>query len=242
MNVRFCQSPLLAWGAHIVCIPVTTKLTFVSVRIGNANNGVLLSSRHVRAFFFMMYDWYAVYSSDSVEGRFLSLSLSFAGSAGTSVTFNRNGDAPGRYDLFQYQMNINNTPGYKVIGQWIETLQLRVSKFNPQKRRPEIMWFRFIHQICAMCNDFGEIVRINFAFKAVLLSQLWKHPITPAEMYHLCISSSISPNPYFCIYNHLLHLHVSGLIPIILILMVREALSTPSSWAEPSRAVRHNIV
>ncbi|KAG1934827.1 metabotropic glutamate receptor, partial [Pimephales promelas] len=52
-------------------------------------------------------------------------SVSFNGSAGTSVTFNRNGDAPGRYDLFQYQININSTPGYKVIGQWTETLQLR---------------------------------------------------------------------------------------------------------------------
>ncbi|KAI7791391.1 metabotropic glutamate receptor 7 precursor, partial [Triplophysa rosa] len=53
-------------------------------------------------------------------------SVSFNGSAGTSVTFNRNGDAPGRYDLFQYQMNINSTPGYKVIGQWTESLQLNI--------------------------------------------------------------------------------------------------------------------
>ncbi|KAL2091626.1 hypothetical protein ACEWY4_013889 [Coilia grayii] len=51
-------------------------------------------------------------------------SISFNGSAGTSVTFNRNGDAPGRYDLFQYQVNNNNTPGYKVIGQWMDNLQL----------------------------------------------------------------------------------------------------------------------
>uniref|UniRef100_A0A8C1YEC0 Glutamate metabotropic receptor 7 n=1 Tax=Cyprinus carpio TaxID=7962 RepID=A0A8C1YEC0_CYPCA len=57
-------------------------------------------------------------------------SVNFNGSAGTSVTFNRNGDAPGRYDLFQYQMNINNTPGYKVIGQWIETLQLRINEMQ----------------------------------------------------------------------------------------------------------------
>ncbi|XP_048022981.1 metabotropic glutamate receptor 7 isoform X3 [Megalobrama amblycephala] len=53
-------------------------------------------------------------------------SVSFNGSAGTSVTFNRNGDAPGRYDLFQYQMSINSTSGYKVIGQWTETLQLNI--------------------------------------------------------------------------------------------------------------------
>ncbi|XP_066527019.1 metabotropic glutamate receptor 7 isoform X2 [Hoplias malabaricus] len=52
--------------------------------------------------------------------------VNFNGSAGTSVTFNQNGDAPGRYDLFQYQMNNNSSPGYKVIGQWTETLQLNI--------------------------------------------------------------------------------------------------------------------
>ncbi|XP_026092161.1 metabotropic glutamate receptor 7 isoform X2 [Carassius auratus] len=57
-------------------------------------------------------------------------SVSFNGSAGTSVTFNRNGDAPGRYDLFQYQMNINSTPIYKVIGQWTETLKLRLNEMQ----------------------------------------------------------------------------------------------------------------
>lgn len=49
------------------------------------------------------------------------------GSAGTAVTFNRNGDAPGRYDLFQYQLNNVTGPGYHVIGQWTETLQINVS-------------------------------------------------------------------------------------------------------------------
>uniref|UniRef100_W5N799 Glutamate metabotropic receptor 7 n=1 Tax=Lepisosteus oculatus TaxID=7918 RepID=W5N799_LEPOC len=52
--------------------------------------------------------------------------VSFNGSAGTSVTFNKNGDAPGRYDLFQYQMTNNSAPGYKVIGQWMDSLQLNV--------------------------------------------------------------------------------------------------------------------
>ncbi|KAI4795746.1 hypothetical protein KUCAC02_029679, partial [Chaenocephalus aceratus] len=46
------------------------------------------------------------------------------GSAGTAVTFNRNGDAPGRYDLFQYQWSNVSGPGYRVIGQWTESLQL----------------------------------------------------------------------------------------------------------------------
>ncbi|XP_073792308.1 metabotropic glutamate receptor 7 isoform X1 [Danio rerio] len=57
-------------------------------------------------------------------------SVSFNGSAGTMVVFNNNGDAPGRYDLFQYQMNINNTPGYKVIGQWTENLQLNMDEMQ----------------------------------------------------------------------------------------------------------------
>ena len=44
------------------------------------------------------------------------------------MTFNRNGDAPGRYDLFQYQWNNVSGPGYRVIGQWTESLQLNVSR------------------------------------------------------------------------------------------------------------------
>ncbi|KAI1892373.1 hypothetical protein AGOR_G00132700 [Albula goreensis] len=52
--------------------------------------------------------------------------VSFNGSAGTSVTFNRNGDAPGRYDLFQYQLSNGSSPGYKLIGQWMDMLQLNV--------------------------------------------------------------------------------------------------------------------
>uniref|UniRef100_A0A6I8RMH8 Glutamate receptor, metabotropic 6 n=1 Tax=Xenopus tropicalis TaxID=8364 RepID=A0A6I8RMH8_XENTR len=47
------------------------------------------------------------------------------GSAGTPVTFNENGDAPGRYDIYQYQMT-NKTAEYKVIGQWTNQLHLNV--------------------------------------------------------------------------------------------------------------------
>ncbi|KAB5537128.1 hypothetical protein PHYPO_G00115310 [Pangasianodon hypophthalmus] len=52
--------------------------------------------------------------------------INFNGSAGTSVTFNQNGDAPGRYDLFQYQINNSSSPSYRVIGQWTESLQLNM--------------------------------------------------------------------------------------------------------------------
>lgn len=48
-----------------------------------------------------------------------------AGIAGTPVTFNENGDAPGRYDIYQYQIR-NSTPEYKVIGQWTDHLHLKV--------------------------------------------------------------------------------------------------------------------
>ncbi|KAJ8257942.1 hypothetical protein GJAV_G00191420 [Gymnothorax javanicus] len=53
-------------------------------------------------------------------------SVTFNGSAGTPVMFNRNGDAPGRYELFQYQMSNNSTSGYKLIGQWMDMLHLNV--------------------------------------------------------------------------------------------------------------------
>ncbi|XP_015259243.1 PREDICTED: metabotropic glutamate receptor 7-like [Cyprinodon variegatus] len=65
-------------------------------------------------------------------------SVSFNGSAGTSVTFNRNGDAPGRYDLFQYQWNNVTGAGYRVIGQWTETLQLSMEELQWPRGELEI--------------------------------------------------------------------------------------------------------
>ncbi|KFQ38226.1 Metabotropic glutamate receptor 8, partial [Mesitornis unicolor] len=52
--------------------------------------------------------------------------VNFNGSAGTPVIFNENGDAPGRYDIFQYQIT-NKSTEYKVIGQWTNQLHLNVS-------------------------------------------------------------------------------------------------------------------
>uniref|UniRef100_A0A8C6FS41 Glutamate metabotropic receptor 6 n=1 Tax=Moschus moschiferus TaxID=68415 RepID=A0A8C6FS41_MOSMO len=52
----------------------------------------------------------------------------FNGSAGTPVMFNENGDAPGRYDIFQYQAT-NGSAGsgsYQAVGQWAEALRLDV--------------------------------------------------------------------------------------------------------------------
>ncbi|KAM4610341.1 metabotropic glutamate receptor 4-like [Polymixia lowei] len=49
--------------------------------------------------------------------------VNFTGIAGTPVVFNVNGDAPGRYEIYQYQM-VNNTTEYKIIGHWTDQLHL----------------------------------------------------------------------------------------------------------------------
>lgn len=49
----------------------------------------------------------------------------FSGIAGNPVQFNENGDAPGRYDIYQYQIN-NKTAEYKIIGHWTDQLHLNV--------------------------------------------------------------------------------------------------------------------
>uniref|UniRef100_A0A3Q2PPD0 Glutamate metabotropic receptor 4 n=1 Tax=Fundulus heteroclitus TaxID=8078 RepID=A0A3Q2PPD0_FUNHE len=51
--------------------------------------------------------------------------LKFSGIAGNPVLFNENGDAPGRYDIYQYQIR-NRTAEYKVIGNWTDQLHLTV--------------------------------------------------------------------------------------------------------------------
>uniref|UniRef100_A0A672ZJS0 Glutamate receptor, metabotropic 4 n=1 Tax=Sphaeramia orbicularis TaxID=375764 RepID=A0A672ZJS0_9TELE len=51
--------------------------------------------------------------------------LNFAGIAGNPVLFNENGDAPGRYEIYQYQIR-NRTAEYKVIGHWTDQLHLNV--------------------------------------------------------------------------------------------------------------------
>uniref|UniRef100_UPI003AAECC39 metabotropic glutamate receptor 7-like isoform X2 n=1 Tax=Centroberyx gerrardi TaxID=166262 RepID=UPI003AAECC39 len=70
---------------------------------------------------------------ESAEGKTLLKYIrntSFNGSAGTSVVFNKNGDAPGRYDLFQFQMTNSSTPEYKVVGQWVESLHLKLEELQ----------------------------------------------------------------------------------------------------------------
>ncbi|XP_014638295.1 PREDICTED: metabotropic glutamate receptor 4 isoform X3 [Ceratotherium simum simum] len=49
--------------------------------------------------------------------------------AGNPVTFNENGDAPGRYDIYQYQLR-NGSAEYKVIGSWTDHLHLRIERMH----------------------------------------------------------------------------------------------------------------
>ncbi|XP_038819767.1 metabotropic glutamate receptor 4-like [Salvelinus namaycush] len=51
--------------------------------------------------------------------------LNFTGIAGNPVLFNENGDAPGRYEIYQYQIR-NRTAEYKIIGHWTEQLYLNI--------------------------------------------------------------------------------------------------------------------
>ncbi|XP_062441567.1 metabotropic glutamate receptor 7 isoform X6 [Rhea pennata] len=60
------------------------------------------------------------------------------GSAGTPVMFNKNGDAPGRYDIFQYHTTNTSTPGYRLVGQWTDDLQLNIEEMQWGKGVREI--------------------------------------------------------------------------------------------------------
>ncbi|XP_053324565.1 metabotropic glutamate receptor 7 [Spea bombifrons] len=81
--------------------------------------------------------------------------VSFNGSAGTPVMFNKNGDTLGRYDIFQYQIINNSTQGYKLIGQWTDELQLNID---------DMQWARGIHEVpssvCSLPCKMGERKKI----------------------------------------------------------------------------------
>lgn len=55
------------------------------------------------------------------------------------MTFNENGDAPGRYDIYQYQLR-NGSAEYKVIGSWTDHLHLRVSAQQEGREGPLEGW------------------------------------------------------------------------------------------------------
>ncbi|GAB0202341.1 metabotropic glutamate receptor 6-like [Grus japonensis] len=69
---------------------------------------------------------------DPPDGRRLLAHIrrvAFNGSAGTPVTFNENGDAPGRYDIFQFQGG-NGSGTYRAVGQWVQGLRLQADEMT----------------------------------------------------------------------------------------------------------------
>ncbi|KAK1167026.1 metabotropic glutamate receptor 8-like isoform X1 [Acipenser oxyrinchus oxyrinchus] len=64
--------------------------------------------------------------------------VNFNGSAGTPVVFNENGDAPGRYDIFQYQITNRSTAEYKVIGHWTDQLYLNRNDMQWTRGDPSV--------------------------------------------------------------------------------------------------------
>uniref|UniRef100_A0A673FRH6 Glutamate receptor, metabotropic 8a n=1 Tax=Sinocyclocheilus rhinocerous TaxID=307959 RepID=A0A673FRH6_9TELE len=81
--------------------------------------------------------------------------VNFNGSAGTPVVFNQNGDAPGRYDIFQYQITNKSTAEYKVIGQWTNKLHLNVDAMRWRTGDPTLPV-----SVCSVPCQMGERKKI----------------------------------------------------------------------------------
>ncbi|XP_035282275.1 metabotropic glutamate receptor 8 isoform X1 [Anguilla anguilla] len=77
--------------------------------------------------------------------------VNFNGSAGTPVVFNENGDAPGRYDIFQYQITNRSTAEYKVIGHWTNQLHLNMESMRWASGDPTVP-----SSVCSMPCKAGE--------------------------------------------------------------------------------------
>uniref|UniRef100_A0A669DK13 Glutamate receptor, metabotropic 8a n=1 Tax=Oreochromis niloticus TaxID=8128 RepID=A0A669DK13_ORENI len=77
--------------------------------------------------------------------------VNFNGSAGTPVVFNENGDAPGRYDIFQYQITNRSTAEYRVIGSWTNKLHLKVEAMRWRMGDPS-----FPASVCSLPCRTGE--------------------------------------------------------------------------------------
>ncbi|XP_016122067.1 metabotropic glutamate receptor 8-like [Sinocyclocheilus grahami] len=82
-------------------------------------------------------------------------SVNFNGSASTPVVFNQNGDAPGRYDIFQYQITNKSTAEYKVIGQWANKLHLNVDAMRWRTGNPTLP-----ASVCSVPCQMGERKKI----------------------------------------------------------------------------------
>lgn len=81
--------------------------------------------------------------------------VSVLGSAGTPVVFNENGDAPGRYDIFQYQITNRSTTEYRVIGSWTNKLHLKVRFLHTYTSVPN--WFFTVYKLTKLLIFFTHI-------------------------------------------------------------------------------------
>uniref|UniRef100_A0A8C6KQK0 Glutamate metabotropic receptor 8 n=1 Tax=Nothobranchius furzeri TaxID=105023 RepID=A0A8C6KQK0_NOTFU len=77
--------------------------------------------------------------------------VKFNGSASTPVMFNENGDAPGRYDIFQYQITNRSAAEYRVIGSWTNKLHLKVEAMRWRTGDPSLP-----ASVCSMPCRTGE--------------------------------------------------------------------------------------
>ncbi|NXN06159.1 GRM7 protein, partial [Sylvia borin] len=104
---RLCQEGL---GVPSPCTSPALSLQHMANEINSGNSGSCSAPAHGTP---------VAQSPDQGEHRECC-------SAGTPVMFNKNGDAPGRYDIFQYHSSNTSSPGYRLVGQWTDDLQLNV--------------------------------------------------------------------------------------------------------------------
>ncbi|XP_052453576.1 glutamate receptor, metabotropic 8b [Carassius gibelio] len=76
--------------------------------------------------------------------------VSFNGSAKTLVVFNENGDAPGRYDIYQYQIT-NRSAEYRIIGHWTDQLHLNMNAMQWASRDSSVP-----ASVCSLPCQTGE--------------------------------------------------------------------------------------
>ncbi|KPP73331.1 hypothetical protein Z043_107592 [Scleropages formosus] len=98
------------------------------------------------------------YRMANIDGKELLAyirTVRFNGSAGTPVVFNENGDAPGRYDIFQYQITNKSTAEYKVIGQWTNELHLNMDAMRWARGNPAVP-----ASVCSLPCKAGERKKI----------------------------------------------------------------------------------
>ncbi|XP_063053087.1 glutamate receptor, metabotropic 8b [Engraulis encrasicolus] len=83
--------------------------------------------------------------------------VNFSGSAKTPVVFSENGDAPGRYDIFQYQSSNTSDGEYKVIGHWVDKLHLDMDALQWSRAEDDTAMPSFVpSSVCSAPCQAGE--------------------------------------------------------------------------------------